>query len=207
MYQHVCTCTYHVHTAMYHFPNPVQVGRIPDECSNLTWMDSENVPVGCALERWKVGVFRVSVPTSEDLNLKSTSIKLENLAWVAASFWFQPHFSAWRVSGGLQLESRSESMGSSGIARIIFHDRLWERIWILESPEIGNFMFIPGTCQAYTHVVYIYLAYTRCIHGILYTWTGSGKIVHTSTYQYILVHVSTGFTYQYILVRTSTYCE
>jgi hypothetical protein len=41
-------------------------------------------------------------------------------------------------------------------------------------------------------------------------WTGSGKsyvLVCTSTYQYILVHVSTGITYQYILVRTCTYFE
>ncbi len=31
-----------------------------------------------------------------------------------------------------------------------------------------------------------------CTSGILYPWTGSGKMVHTSTYQYMVVQHGTG---------------
>jgi hypothetical protein len=44
--------------------------------------------------------------------------------------------------------------------------------------------------------------------GILYTWTGSGKIVHTSMYwyvQYILVQDSTRISDLYVLIRTDKY--
>ncbi len=40
--------------------------------------------------------------------------------------------------------------------------------------------------------------------GILYTWTGSGKIIRTSMYRYIPVRTG---TCQYMLVRTGTFLE
>ncbi len=43
--------------------------------------------------------------------------------------------------------------------------------------------------------------------GILYTWTGSGKIVRTSMYWYVPVRTSTQNLDRYILVRTSMYEE
>ncbi len=40
--------------------------------------------------------------------------------------------------------------------------------------------------------------------GILYTWTGSGKIVCTGMYRYVQVYASTGIHLQYILARVCT---
>ncbi len=46
---------------------------------------------------------------------------------------------------------------------------------------------------------------SRPASGILYTWTGSGKIVCTGMYRYVRVYASTGIHLQYILECTGMY--
>jgi hypothetical protein len=53
----------------------------------------------------------------------------------------------------------------------------------------------------------VYAWYIPCTSGILYTCTGSGKIVCTGTYRYIPVHTGTyqyRISRKYVLVRTGT---
>ena len=96
--------------------------------------------------------------------------------------------------------SQSKTMGSSGVLRNIF-------IWLWERVGRGT-VLVPARNTRRACAIRRWLVPS----GILYPWTGLGKMVRTGTYQYVPVQDGTGqyknsqfvhtSMYQYIPVRT-----